>query len=354
VVLKPLEKEASMEECNIVGIDLAKNVFQVHGSDSAGKRLFSKKVSRGRLLRLMSLMQPCIVAMEACACAHHWGRMIAELGHEVKLIPPIYVKPFVKRQKNDAADAEAIAEAASRPTMRFVAVKSAERQAAGMAFKTRDLFVRQKTQLINALRGHLAEHGVIAPKGVVYLKRLRAALSDETKTLPAAVVLHSEMILDQITGLQSQIDLLEKEISATSRQDDTAARLMTIPGVGPITAAALLAFAPDPATFRRGRDFSAWMGLTPRQHSSGGKERLGRTSKMGQRDLRRLLITGAMAVVRWAARKGAPAGSWLSRMLERKPRMLVAVALANRMGRIIWALMAHGGTYIPHSGTASA
>jgi len=246
-----------MEECSIVGIDLAKNVFQVHASDQTGRRLFSKKVSRGQLLKLMSTIRPCVVAMEACASAHHWGRKITELGHSVKLIPPIYVKPFVKRQKNDAADAEAIVEAASRPTMRFVAIKSADQQAAGMAFKTRDLFVRQKTQLINALRGHLAEHGVVAPQGIVYLKRLKAALGDEANGLPAAVVLHAELILDQISVLQSRIEALEKDILAVSREDALAVRLMTVPGVGPITAAALLAFAPDPATFQRGRDFSA-------------------------------------------------------------------------------------------------
>lgn len=343
-----------MEEFNIVGIDLAKNVFQVHASDEIGRRLFSKKVLRGQLLKLMSTIKPCVVALEACASAHYWGRQIAELGHEVKLIPPIYVKPFVKRQKNDAADAEAIVEAASRPTMRFVAVKSADQQAAGMAFKTRDLFVRQRTQLTNALRGHLAEHGVVAPQGIVHLKRLKAALSDDKNEIPATVVIHAELILDQIATLQSHIEALEKEILAVSRKEELATRLMTIPGVGPITAAALLAFAPDPATFKRGRDFSAWMGLTPKQHSSGGKEKMGRTSKMGQRDLRRLLITGAMAVVRWAARKGAQEGSWLARMIDRKPKMLIAVALANKMGRIIWALMAHGDTYNFHRGKAQA
>ena len=343
-----------MESCNIIGIDLAKNVFQAHGSDRAGCKLFSKKLSRGQVLKFLSSFEPCIVAMEACASAHHWGRQISELGHEVKLIPPAYVKPVVKRQKNDASDAEAIAEAASRPTMRFVAVKSAEQQAAGMALKTRDLFVRQKTQAINALRGHLAEHGVIAPLGTVHLKRLQEALIDETNTLPEPVVLHATMILDQINELQSRINQLEKDIAKASRKDEAAERLMTIPGIGPITAAAILAFAPDPATFKRGRDFSAWMGLTPKQHSSGGKERLGRTSKMGHRDLRRLLIIGAMAVIRWASRKGAAEGSWLARMLERKPKMLVAVALANRMGRIIWALLAKGGTYNSHLDTAQA
>ena len=343
-----------MEEFNIVGIDLAKNVFQVHASDEIGRRLFSKKVLRGQLLKLMSTIKPCVVALEACASAHYWGRQIAELGHEVKLIPPIYVKPFVKRQKNDASDAEAIVEAASRPTMRFVAVKSADQQAAGMAFKTRDFFVRQRTQLTNALRGHLAEHGVVAPQGIVHLKRLKAALSDEKNELPATVVIHAEIILDQIATLQSHIEALEKEILAVSRKEELATRLMTIPGVGPITAAALLAFAPDSATFKRGRDFSAWMGLNPKSHSSGGQEKMGRTSQMGQRDVRRLLITGAMAVVRWAARKGAQEGAWRAGMIDRKPKMMIAVALANKMGRIIWALMAHGDSYNSHWGKAQA
>lgn len=343
-----------MDKVSIIGLDLAKNVFQAHGADKAGHRVFSKKISRAGLLAFFSSIPPCLVAMEACASAHHWGRCLAELGHEIRLIPPIYVKPFVKRQKNDAADAEAIAEAASRPTMRFVPVKSAEQQAAGMVFKTRDLFVRQKTQAINALRGHLAEHGVVAPQGSIHLKRLQLALMDEERAIPEAVRLHAELILEQIADLQIRIDKLEKEIAATSRSNEIAARLMTIPGIGPVTAAAILALAPHPSAFRRGRDFSAWMGLTPRQNSSGGKERLGRTSKMGQKDLRRLLIIGAMSVVKWAARKGAPDGSWLARMIERKPKMLVAVALANRMGRIIWALMANGGTYNSHLETAQA
>lgn len=334
-----------MSEVIIIGLDLAKNVFQAHGMRADGSVAFRTKLSRTRVLSFFAVQPRCIVAMEACASSHYWGRVLGDLGHEAKLIPPIYVKPFVKRQKNDMADAEAIAEAASRPTMRFVSVKSEERQAAGMAFRTRDLFVRQKTQTINALRDHLAEFGVVAPKGPAHLGRLKSVLENAENGLPAPVIALSQMLLDQIAVLQLKIDELELEIQQQVRRDDVAARLMTIPGIGPISAAAMMAFAPPPETFSKGRDFSAWMGLTPKQHSSGGKERLGRTSKMGQRDLRRLLITGAMAVVRWASLRGAREGSWLWQMLQRKPRMLVAVALANRMARILWALMAKGGVY---------
>ena len=334
-----------MEKAIIIGLDLAKNVFQAHGAQADGSVAFRKKFSRGQVLQFFAKQPACLVAMEACASAHHWARSIRDLGHEVRLIPPIYVKPFVKRQKNDSADAEAIAEAASRPTMRFVAVKSVEQQAAGMAFRTRDLFVRQKTQTINALRGHLAEYGVIAPKGVANLGRLVQAIDDPCSGLPNQVIELGRALLSQIEELQRKIGVLEREIRVRTREDDVASRLMTIPGIGPICASAMMALAPPAESFTRGRDFSAWLGLVPKQHSSGGKERLGRTSKMGQRDLRRLLITGAMAVVRWAARRGAPEGSWLGRMMARKPMMLVAVALANKMARTAWALMAHGGVY---------
>ena len=334
-----------MENVSIIGLDLAKNMFQVHGAHADGSVGFRKKLSRNKVLTFLTTQPRCVVAMEACASSHFWAREIDKIGHEVKMIPPIYVKPFVKRQKNDAADAEAIAEAASRPTMRFVAVKSEEKQALGMAFRVRDLFVRQRTQAINALRGHLAEYGVIAPQGIAHLDQLIRVVDDPANGLPKPVVALACMMLDQIRGLQENIVVLEKEIRSRSKRDDVASRLMTVPGIGPICATAMEAFAPPAETFSKGRDFAAWIGLTPRQHSSGGKERLGKTSKMGQRDLRRLLITGAMAVVRWAVRKGAREGSWLARMLQRKPRMLVAVALANKMARIAWALMAKGGVY---------
>jgi transposase len=328
-----------MEQAIIIGIDLAKRVFQAHGAAADGSVVFRKKLSRSQLLTFLAAQPRCTVAMEACATAHGWGREIGRLGHEVRLIPPIYVKPFVKRQKNDAADAEAIAEAASRPTMRFVAVKSEEQQARSMIFRTRDLLVRQRTQLINALRGHLAEHGEVAPHGIVHVKRLADVIGDETTALPATVREIGRLYLEQIDVLNERIEGLGRQLRAEASQAATTQRLQTMPGVGPITAVAIESFAPPMETFRRGRDFAAWLGLVPRQNSTGGKQQLGRTAKMGQRDIRRLLIIGAMAVVRSAARHGAPAGSWLERMLAKKPRMLVAIALANKMARAIWAMM---------------
>lgn len=334
-----------MEELSIIGIDLAKHVFQLHGADPTGTVVFRKKLSRAKLLPFLASQRKCVVAMEACAGAHHWGRAIDALGHEARLIAPTYVQPFVKRQKNDMADAEAIAEAAARPTMRFVAVKSAEKQASSMVFKTRDLLVRQRTQTINALRGHLTEYGVVAPQGTFHLGRLAAEVADRGNGLPAAVTELCSMLLGHVRALDLQIATLDRKIRDRAREDRTIRRLMTIPGVGPICATALEALAPPAETFGKGRDFAAWLGLTPRQNSSGGKPRLGRMTKMGQRDLRRLLIIGAMAVVRWAERKGPSAGSWLGGMMARKPRMLIAVALANKMARIAWALLARGGVY---------
>jgi transposase len=295
----------------------------------------------------------CVVAMEACGSSHHWGRAIGALGYEVRLIPPAYVKPFVKRQKNDSADAEAICEAASRPTMRFVAVKTEEQQARAMLFRTRDLLVGQRTQLINALRGHLSEHGVVAPQGPANVKVLAEAIEDEATSLPILVVELSRVFLEQIDMLSKKIADLEKATVHESARGATTRRLQTMPGVGPITAMAIETFAPPMEVFKRGRDFAAWLGLVPRQHSTGGKQILGKISKMGQCDIRRLLIIGAMAVVRSALRKGAPEGSWLHRMLARKPRMLVAIALANKMARSIWAMLAKDEDYrVPVAATA--
>jgi transposase len=255
------EEEASMEQATIIGIDLAKRTFQLHGAAADGSVVFRKKLSRERVLSFLGTQPPVLVAMEACASAHHWGREIAALGHTVKLVPPIYVKPFVKRQKNDMADAEAIAEAASRPTMRFVAVKAAEQQGQSMLFRTRDLLVRQRTQSINALRGHLAEFGVIAPKGPARIDRLAGAIADEAVPLPATVRTLAQLLLGQIAELGEKIDALEKDIRRQAPQDEQITRLMTIPGVGAICATAVQAFCPSMATFQSGRDFAAWLGL---------------------------------------------------------------------------------------------
>ena len=334
-----------MGEISTIGIDLAKHVFQLHGSAADGAVLFRRRLRREKLLEFLASQAACVVAMEACASAHYWAREIQRLGHEVRLIAPVYVKPFVKRQKNDMADAEAICEAAQRPTMRFVAVKSEAQQASAMTFKARDLLVRQRSNTINALRGHMAEFGLIAPKGIAHVGRLEGLIDDSTSNLPDPVRAILRDLLGAVRDLSQRIDDLDREIRQRARNDDVAKRLMTIPGIGPVIAMALTALAPPIESFDRGRDLAAWMGLTPRQSSTGGKTRLGRTSKMGQRDLRRLLIIGASAVVRSAARHGAPAATWLERMLARKSRMLVTVALANRMARVAWTLMAHGGVY---------
>lgn len=330
-----------MTEVGIIGLDLASSVFQAHGAGADGSGAFRRKLSRAQLLKFMGEQPPCIVAMEACASAHHWGRAIGDLGRDVRLIPPACVKPFVKRQKNDMADAEAIAEAASRPTMRFAAVKSEAQQAAAMAYRTRDLLVRQRTRTINALRVHLAEQRIVAPVGPAHVGRLAAVVDGDNDALPAAVRDLARLLPGQIADLSGKIAGLDTELRRAC-VDDAARRLTTIPGVGPISAAAITTFAPPMETSSRGRDSAAWVGLTPRQHSSGGKERLGRTSKMGRRNIRRLLIIGAVAVVRRAARKGAPEGSWLARMLARKPKMPVAAPLTNRMARTAWALLRKG------------
>lgn len=345
--------EASVEKVSIIGLDIAKSVFQAHGADASGGVVFRKKINRAKLLEFFASQPPCTVAMEACGGAHHWGREMAKLGHEVKLIAPKYVKPFVKRQKNDAADAEAICEAACRPTMRFVAVKSETTQASALVFRTRDLLVRQRTQITNAMRGHLTEYGLVVPQGAGHFKKLVAHLEDPASPLPNEVRSILSLLSQTAMRLDEKISLLDKEIARRTRDDEIARRLMTIPGVGPITATAIAALAPPAATFRKGRDFAAWVGLTPLQKSTGGKQKLGATSKMGERTIRRLLIIGAAAAIHHATRRGVPPTTWLGRMLARKPRMLVTVALANKMARIVWALLVKGEDYRAPEGAAA-
>jgi transposase len=338
-------KEASVSEVSTIGLDIAKQVFQAHGADASGHVLFRKRLTRTKLIEFFQSQPRCLVAMEACGGAHHWGREIAKLGHTVRLIPPIYVKPFVKRQKNDAADAEAICEAAQRPSMRFVAVKDEAQQASGVVFRARDVLVRQRTQCINALRGHLTEYGWVVAKGATHMPTLIDQIEDPNCHLPESARAVLKVLIATLRSLEENIAVLDSEIGLRSKEDPVARRLMTIPGVGPITATAIVALAPPVETFRTGRDFAAWLGLTPLQRSTGGKQRLGATSKMGERTIRRLLIIGGSAVVRQACMRGAAEGSWLARMLARKPRMLVTVALANKTARIVWALLAKGGVY---------
>jgi transposase len=332
-------------EVSTIGLDIAKQVFHAHGADATGAVIFSRRITRQKLIPFFASQPRCIVAMEACAGAHHWGRELQRLGHEVRLIPPAYVKPYVKRQKNDAADAAAICEAAQRPTMRFVPVKSEEQQASAAVFRARDLLVRQRTQLINALRGLLAEHGWVAPQGLFHASAMMAKIEDPSCDLPRSARDVFLLMIESVRALDARIRELDQEITTRARDDADARRLMTIPGIGPITATALLALAPPPENFRNGRDFAAWLGLTPLQRSTGGKQKLGAISKMGDRTLRRLLIIGSSAVVLQAARRGAPRNSWLEQMMARKPRMLVTVALANKTARIVWAVLAKQENY---------
>ena len=335
-----------MSEIITVGLDLAKNVFQVHGADGSGRAILRKKLRRDQVLAFFSELPRCLVAMEACGGAHFWGREIGRLGHEVRLIPPAYVKPFVKRQKNDAADAEAICEAAQRPTMRFVPVKSEETQGAAMVFRVRELLIRQRTQIINALRGRLTEFGQVAPQGAANASKLIAIIEDPDSRLPADAIPTLKVLVAALAQLEAEIVKLDAEISQRAKENEVARRLMTVPGIGPLIATAIATLAPPPETFRKARDFAAWLGLVPRQHSTGGKQRLGATTKMGERSLRRLLIIGANSVIikRHVHREAQP-GTWLGDLLSRKPAMLVRVALANKMARIVWALMARGGVY---------
>lgn len=330
-----------MTDVSILAIDLAKHSFQVCATTAEGVIVFNRKFTRGKLSELLANHPTCLVAMEACATSHYWGREAQGHGHDVKLIPPIYVKPFVKRSKNDANDAAAIAVAVRQPDMRFVAVKSPDQQAQAMLFRTHQTFTRQRSQLLITLRGHLAEHGIIVAKGNAAL----IAYEEVLEAQPDLVLEASRLYFHQIAQLNNSIAAFERQMKDTAKRNDTARRLQTMPGIGSINAAAFLAFAPPMESFKRGRDFAAWLGLVPRQHSTGGKTRLGRVGKMGQSDMRRLLITGATVCLRWAVAKGIDPQSWLGRLLARKPAKMVAVAMANKMARALWAMMTKGQDY---------
>src|SRR5262245_2151903 len=328
-----------------VGLDIAKNVFQVHGIDSDEKVVIRKQLRRGQVIRFFQDLSPCLVGLEACATAHHWARELRKLGHEVRLMPAKDVKAYVKRNKNDAADAEAICEAVRRPTMRFVTVKTMEQQGQLLPHRVRDQLMRQRTQLINALRSHMAEFGIVAAQGREGLKELLAIIANASDSRLSLDARASLMVLAaQLQACQTLIGTLEKRIIRQHKSSDRSRRLETVPGIGVIGATAIDATMTDPKAFRSGRDFAAWIGLVPRQDSTGGKPKLGRISKQGDQYLRRILVVGAHAVLR-AARQHPQKYPWLTALLARRPFKVVAVALANKMARIAWALLVKGETY---------
>jgi len=329
-----------------IGLDVAKQVFQVHGVDDGGVVVVRKRLRRSQVLSFFARLAPCLVGMEACSTSHHWARELRTLGHEVRLMPPQYVRAYVKRNKNDSADAEAICEAVTRPSMRFVPVKTVDQQAVLVMHRARDLLVRQRTMLINALRAHMAEFGVITAQGTNKIINLEAVLLDETEErIPEMARGVLIVLVGQLTDLNRRIADIERRIRCWHAQDETSRRLATIPGIGPITASALAATVPDPSVFRNGREFAAWLGLVPRQNSSGGKDRLGGISKRGDGYLRRLLIVGAQAVLRWSKVKHSD--PWVIGLLARKPRLVAAVAVANKMARIAWVIMSRMTSYQP-------
>ena len=335
-----------MDEISTIGLDIAKNVFQVHGIDGEGEVVVRRQLRRRQVLPFFKKLGQCLVGIEACATSHHWAREITKLGHEVRLMPPRYVKPYVKRNKNDASDAEAICEAVTRPSMRFVAVKTPEQQSVLMLHRTRQLFVRQRTTLINAIRAHLAEFGIVAGigrNGVEVLLELIAKGEDER--VPPAARECLMALAAQLAMVKRQILEADRRVLAWHRTSKTSKRLEAIPGVGPLIATALVASVPDPHIFRSGRDLSAWIGLVPKQNSTGGKERLGSISKAGNRYLRKLLVIGALSVIRRAKALGYTRHPWLVRLMERRSTMIAAVALANKIARMAWAMMARNERY---------
>ena len=329
-----------MGEVNRVGLDTSKHVFQVHGVDELERVALSRQLSRGQVEKYFAALAPTVVGLEACGASHYWARVLRELGHEVRLVPPQYVKPYVKRGKNDRIDAEAICEAMSRPSMRFVPVKSAEDQAAAMLLSVRDLLVKQRTMLVNAIRSHAAEFGVIGAKGVA---RVADVLARARETLPKLAWDLLAILAGQLEVTELQLVHTDKRLRAWHREHARSQQLATIPGVGPIGAMTMVLRVPDPTVFRSGRHFASWIGLTPREHSTAGRQRLGKISRQGDEALRRLLVVGATSVIKLAQRGKGPA--WLLALLKRRPAKVVAVALANKMARIAWAMMVSGQVY---------
>ena len=335
-----------MQAITTVGLDIAKSVFQVHGVDAQGGVVIRRQLKRRFVLAFFQKLPPCLVGIEACASSHHWSREIKALGHTVRLMPPAYVKPYVKRQKNDAADAEAICEAVTRANMRFVATKTPEQQSCLMLHRTRHLFIRQQTAVINAIRAHLAEFGIVAPVGRNGVEELLNVVADPAdKRVPEVARMCLATLGAQLHRIKEQILAFDRMITAWHRSNEVSRRLDAIPGVGPMLATALVASVADPKVFRSGRNFSAWIGLVPKQHSSGGKDRLGSISKQGDRYLRSLFMAGALAVIRYAKINGATHRPWLTALLVRRPVKVAAIALANKIARMVWAMMARGERY---------
>jgi transposase len=335
-----------MQAITTIGLDIAKSVFQVHGVDADGQVVIRRKLKRRYVLAFFQKLPACLVGIEACATSHHWSRQLQALGHKVRLMPPVYVKPYVKRQKNDAADAEAICEAVTRANMRFVETKTVEQQSCLMLHRTRHLFIREQTAVINVIRAHLAEFGIVAPvgrKGVEELLRVIADPAD--KRIPEIARACLAALGTQLQRLKEQLLEFDRMIMAWHRSDETSRRLDEAPGIGPMLATAVVATVADPKAFRSGRNFSAWVGLVPKQHSSGGKDRLGHISKQGDRYLRGLFVAGALAVIRYAKIYGTRHRPWLTALLARRPTKVAAIALANKIARMAWAMMVKGERY---------